>query len=448
MKLRRLLIVDDEESIGVTLKEALSDEGYYVWAVQNGYDALHTLEKCDIQVVLLDIWMQPLDGLEILKKIKEKCPHVAVVMMSGHGSIETAVIATKLGAFDYVEKPLSLERILVLLNNLNQILELEEENKRLRQEVDEKYGLIGESGALKQIKKLIQVVAPTNSWILITGENGTGKELVARELHHLSQRKDRAFVAVNCAAIPEGLIETELFGHEKGAFTGAYARKKGKFDMADGGTLFLDEIGDMSLHTQAKLLRILQEQQFERVGGNETIEIDVRVIAATNKDLSEEIKNNRFREDLYYRLNVIPFHIPPLRERKEDILSLSEYFLADVAKHNKVQKKSLSPRALKKLEEYHWPGNIRELRNLIERFAVMTESTEIGERDIILSHGVGNKEVEINACDLKGARGEFEKKFIMEKLSECEGNISKTAKAIGLERSHLHRKIKQHNIKL
>ena len=448
MKLRRLLIVDDEESIGVTLKEALSDEGYYVWAVQNGYDALHTLEKCEIQVVFLDIWMQPLDGLEVLKKIKEKFPHVAVIMMSGHGSIETAVTATKLGAFDYVEKPLSLERILVLLNNLNQILELEEENERLRQEVDEKYALIGESQVVKQIKKLIQVVAPTNSWILITGENGTGKELVARELHHLSQRKDRAFVAVNCAAIPEGLIETELFGHEKGAFTGAYARKKGKFDMADGGTLFLDEIGDMSLHTQAKLLRILQEQQFERVGGNETIQIDVRVIAATNKDLSEEIKNNRFREDLYYRLNVIPFHISPLRERKEDILSLSEYFLADIAKHNKAKKKSLAPRALKKLEEYHWPGNIRELRNLIERFAVMTESTEIGERDVILSHGAGNKEVEISACDLKGARGEFEKQFIMEKLSECEGNVSKTAKAIGLERSHLHRKIKQHNIKL
>src|SRR3989338_4447212 len=318
----------------------------------------------------------------------------------------------------------------------------EEENERLRQEVDEKYALIGESQVVKQIKKLIQVVAPTNSWILITGENGTGKELVARELHHLSQRKDRAFVAVNCAAIPEGLIETELFGHEKGAFTGAYARKKGKFDMADGGTLFLDEIGDMSLHTQAKLLRILQEQQFERVGGNETIQIDVRVIAATNKDLSEEIKNNRFREDLYYRLNVIPFHISPLRERKEDIRLLSEYFLTDIARHNKAKKKSLAPRALKKLEEYHWPGNIRELRNLIERFAVMTESTEIGERDVILSHGAGNKEVEISACDLKGARGEFEKQFIMEKLSECEGNVSKTAKAIGLERSHLHRKIK------
>ena len=448
MKLRRLLIVDDEESIRTSLKEALSDEGYYVWTAQNGHEALNTLEKSDVQVILLDIWMQPLDGMEVLKKVKEKFPHVAVIMMSGHGSIETAVTATKLGAFDYVEKPLSLEKIIVLLNNLNQVLELEQENKRLRQEVDEKYGLVGQSETVKQIRKLIQVVAPTNSWILITGENGTGKELVAHELHRSSHRKDRAFIAVNCAAIPEGLIETELFGHEKGAFTGAYVRKKGKFDLADGGTIFLDEIGDMSLHTQAKLLRILQEQQFERVGGNETIQVDVRVIAATNKNLSEEIKNGCFREDLYYRLNVIPFHVPPLRERKGDVKFLSEYFLADIAKHNGFEKKSLSAGAIKKLEEYDWPGNIRELRNLVERFAIMTEGIEIGEKEIILPMGDGGKKVEISLCDLKGARGEFEKKFIMEKLSECEGNISKTAKAIGLERSHLHRKIKQHGIKL
>src|SRR3989338_412126 len=286
----------------------------------------------------------------------------------------------------------------------------EEENERLRQEVDEKYALIGESQVVKQIKKLIQVVAPTNSWIMITGENGTGKELVARELHHLSQRKDRAFVAVNCAAIPEGLIETELFGHEKGAFTGAHARKKGKFDMADGGTIFLDEIGDMSLHTQSKLLRILQEQQFERVGGNETIQIDARVIAANNKNLPEEIKNNRFREDLYYRLNVIPFYIPPLRERKEDIKLLSEYFLTDIARHNGIEKKSFSRGAIRKLEAYNWPGNVRELRNLIERFAVMTEGSEMVERDVILPNMnmAEDKKTEISPCDLKGARGKFE----------------------------------------
>ncbi len=447
MKLRRVLIVDDEESIRVSLKDVLNDEGYHVWTASNGSEALSILEKADIHVVLLDIWMTPLDGMEVLKKIKAKFPHVAVIMMSGHGSIETAVAATKLGAFDYVEKPLSLEKIIVLLNNLNQVLELEEENTRLRQQIDKKYDLIGQSQAVGKIKKLIQVVAPTNSWILITGENGTGKELVAHELYRLSQRKDRAFVPVNCAAIPEGLIETELFGHEKGAFTGAYNKKKGKFDLADGGTLFLDEIGDMSLHTQAKLLRILQEQQFERVGGSETIQVDVRVIAATNKNLEEEIKNNRFREDLYYRLNVIPFYISPLRERKEDIKDLSEYFLTDIAKHNGIEKKSLSPEAIKKLETYDWPGNIRELRNLIERFAIMTVGSEIGERDVILPRAMDNK-IDMSSLDLKGARGEFEKKYILEKLSECEGNVSKTAKAIGLERSHLHRKMKQHNIKL
>ena len=447
MKLRRVLIVDDEESIRVSLKDVLNDEGYHVWTASNGSEALSILEKADIHVVLLDIWMTPLDGMEVLKKIKAKFPHVAVIMMSGHGSIETAVAATKLGAFDYVEKPLSLEKIIVLLNNLNQVLELEEENTRLRQQIDKKYDLIGQSQAVGKIKKLIQVVAPTNSWILITGENGTGKELVAHELYRLSQRKDRAFVPVNCAAIPEGLIETELFGHEKGAFTGAYNKKKGKFDLADGGTLFLDEIGDMSLHTQAKLLRILQEQQFERVGGSETIQVDVRVIAATNKNLEEEIKNNRFREDLYYRLNVIPFYISPLRERKEDIKDLSEYFLTDIAKHNGIEKKSLSPEAIKKLETYDWPGNIRELRNLIERFAIMTVGSEVGERDVILPRAMDNK-IDMSSLDLKGARGEFEKKYILEKLSECEGNVSKTAKAIGLERSHLHRKMKQHNIKL
>ncbi len=446
MKEKTLLIVDDELSILTTLEGALSDEEYQVYTAQNGKEALDLLKKHEVQIVLLDIWMSPMGGLETLKNIKSQFPNVGVIMMSGHGNIETAVIATKMGAYDYVEKPLSLEKLILVIQNLLSALALGEENKKLKEQNNESYELIGESPAMKKIKQLIALIAPTNSWILITGENGTGKELVAHELHHLSQRRGHAFVAVNCAAIPENLIESELFGHEKGAFTGAYAQKRGKFDLANGGTLFLDEIGDMSLNTQAKILRILQEQRFERIGGNQTIQIDVRVIAATNKNLLQEIENGCFREDLYYRLNVIPFKIPSLRERKDDIEDLASYFLDQIAQKNGKEKKKLNPDALKKLKSYEWPGNVRELRNLIERFDIMTEGPVIEAKDIVLP--IVTKAFDDMPDNLKDARGEFEKVYIQKKLEENHGNVSETAKAIGLERTHLHRKIKQYQIKI
>ncbi|MBI2608241.1 MAG: sigma-54-dependent Fis family transcriptional regulator [Deltaproteobacteria bacterium] len=446
MRLRNILIIDDELSIRETLSGVLKDENYKVWTAHNEVETLRVLSQEDIHVVFLDILMKPVDGIELLKRIKERYSKVIVIMMSGHGTIETAVQATKLGAYHFIEKPLSLEKILVILENAFQSKELEEENERLRLEKYQNVDLIGRSQAISKIREFIKMVAPTNSWVLISGENGTGKEMVARNLHHLSLRFHREFVAVNCAAIPENLIESELFGYEKGAFTGAYSQKKGKFDLADGGTLFLDEIGDMSLHTQSKVLRILQEQKFERVGGTKTIEVDVRVIAATNKDLKKEIGEGRFREDLYYRLNVIPFHIPPLRERKEDIKPLAHFFLSEIALENNKGNIKITDRAYERLYQYDWPGNIRELRNLIERFAIMSQTETIDVEGVVLPterFQSGNF-----SSDFRSARENFEKKFIEEKLKEFNGNISKTAQSIGVERSHLHRKIKQYEIKV
>jgi two-component system nitrogen regulation response regulator NtrX len=367
--------------------------------------------------------------------------------MSGHGTIETAVKATKLGAFDFIEKPLSLDKIIILVNNAINLMRLQEENVLLKEKVSHQYELTGTSPAITELKEMISIVAPTNAWILIMGENGTGKELVARSIHHLSLRSHKDIVEVNCAAIPEELIESELFGHEKGAFTGATEKKRGKFDLAHEGTIFLDEVADMSLKAQAKILRILQEKKFERVGGNKLIDMDVRVLAASNKDLEEEMKAGRFRQDLYYRLHVIPLVVPPLRERKEDINPLVERFILDFTTKEGLEPKTLTDDALALLMKHDWPGNVRELKNIIERMIILTPDDEITAKDIPSLNIKDESETAFGAQaaagdSLKDAKMDFERQFILKKLEENEGNISKTADAIGLERSNLHKKLK------
>lgn len=447
-----ILIVDDEESICQSLKAILSDEGHNILVATSGEEALKIMEEDMPRLILLDIWLPGIDGLETLEQIKSLYPNVIVIMMSGHGTIETAVKATKLGAFDFIEKPLSLDKVLIMVNNALSIIQLEEENVLLREKVAHQYELTGVSPQINELKEMISIVAPTNAWILIMGENGTGKELVARSIHHLSHRSQKPIVEVNCAAIPEELIESELFGHEKGAFTGATEKKRGKFDLAHEGTIFLDEVADMSLKAQAKILRILQEKKFERVGGNKVIDMDVRVLAATNKDLEKEMEEGRFRQDLYYRLHVIPLIIPPLRERKEDIKPLAERFLLDAAVKEGEKQKVLTDEALALLTAHDWPGNVRELKNIMERLVILTPSGEIAARDIpplsiktehknIISKN-GNIALDLISDSLKDAKLDFEKQFILKKLEENEGNITKTAEAIGLERSNLHKKLK------
>jgi two-component system nitrogen regulation response regulator NtrX len=377
-------------------------------------------------------------------------------MMSGHGTIETAVKATKLGAYDFIEKPLSLEKVLLCIQNAVKVGELVEENRSLKAKLARENEIIGVSKPMRQLKEQIAIAAPTSGWVLITGENGTGKELVARAIHHLSKRRLKPFIEVNCAAIPEELIESELFGHEKGAFTGATTQRKGKFDLAHEGTLFLDEIGDMSLKTQAKVLRILQERKFERVGGNRTIEVDVRVIAATNKDLDEEIGRGNFREDLYYRLNVLPFHVPPLRERPEDIPLLASHFLEYFCSKESRENKRLTSSAMEALQNYPWPGNVRELKNIIERLVIMAPQQEISELQlpavIRTRQEPAGKPHYASATGESGtfreAREEFERDFILQKLEENDWNVSRTAEIIEIERSNLHRKIKAFGIEL
>jgi two-component system nitrogen regulation response regulator NtrX len=376
-------------------------------------------------------------------------------MISGHGTIETAVRATKLGAFDFIEKPLSLDKVLIAVSNALRMKELYTENEELKRVAGNEHELIGATQSMAALREQIMRVAPTNASVLISGANGTGKELVARSIHYYSQRYDKSFVAINCAAIPEELIESELFGHEKGAFTGALAQKKGKFDLADGGTLFLDEIGDMSLKTQAKVLRILQERCFERVGGTRLVTVDVRIIAATNKDLDEEIRLGRFREDLYYRLNVVPFRVPSLRERADDIPMLVQHFIDLFYRKEGREPKQFVPEALEALQRYHWPGNVRELKNIIERILIMTSGRLITCDDIPDLYG-GHGDEPLPPCPtlegalalstLREAREEFEREFIVQKLEENDWNISRTAEIIELERSNLHRKIKSYGI--
>ncbi|MDX9821621.1 MAG: sigma-54 dependent transcriptional regulator [Syntrophales bacterium] len=450
---KSILIVDDEESIRQTLGGILADEGYEVLTAGSGEDALKMIEEELPNLVLLDIWLPGMDGIEVLKVIRSNYPQIRVVMISGHGTIETAVKATKLGAFDFIEKPLSLENVILVANHALDMIRLEEENVLLREKIHNEYELTGNSPAIVELKEVIALVAQTNAWILIMGENGTGKELVARSLHRRSKRAEKPFVEVNCAAIPEELIESELFGHEKGAFTGATAKKRGKFDLAHEGTLFLDEVADMSLKAQAKILRILQEKKFERVGGNTFIMTDVRVLAATNKDLETEMETGRFRQDLFYRLNVIPLVIPPLRERKEDIPALVECFLRDFAVKEGEAPKRLSDDAINVLLRHSWPGNVRELKNIIERLVIMTPSDVITAKDIP-ALGMGADKipeepcVPISADSYREAKMDFERQFLVKKLKEFNGNISRTAEAIGLERSNLHRKIKSYGIEV
>jgi two-component system nitrogen regulation response regulator NtrX len=447
---KQILVVDDEERIRQSLNGILKDEGYEVVESKEGTQALKHLEVDPPDLVLLDIWMPGMDGMEVLERMKGQVPSLPVIMISGHGNIELAVKAVKLGAYDFIEKPLSLEKVLLSVNNALLFSKLEQENRALRQEVERKYEIVGNSAEVQQLKEQIKIVAPTNGWVLINGENGTGKELIARAIHRLSLRAERSFVEVNCAAIPEELIESELFGHEKGSFTGAFTKRRGKFDLAHEGTLFLDEIADMSLKTQAKILRILQEQKFERVGGTEMIYVDVRVIAATNRDLMEEIQKGKFREDLFYRLNVIPLTAPPLRERRSDIPLLVEYFIKAFCLENNKEKKKISPEAMELLTGYAWPGNVRELKNLVERMVIMTRGPVIEEKDVpdpVQEHRKAPLEYSFFDFELlRDARREFEKRFIMKKLSENDENISKTAEMIGIERSNLHRKIKSYEI--
>ncbi|HWP35132.1 MAG TPA: sigma-54 dependent transcriptional regulator [Thermodesulfobacteriota bacterium] len=451
-----VLIVDDESSIRSSLAGVLRDEGYEVREADGGAAALAAVAEQEPDVVLLDIWMPGMDGIETLTRLKASHPELPVVIMSGHGTIETAVKATKLGAYDFIEKPLSIEKVTLTVRNALEVSRLQSENVRLRQQMARREEMIGQSRAIRELREQIARAAPTNGWILIRGENGTGKELVAATIHRLSRRADQPFVEVNCAAIPEELIESELFGHERGAFTGAIRSRKGKFEQADGGTLFLDEIGDMSLKTQAKVLRVLEEGTFERVGGGQPIRVDVRVIAATNKDLVEEMRHGRFREDLYYRLNVIPFYVPPLRERKEDIPLLVEHFLDRFATEVAgSERKRLAPEALELLMAHDWPGNVRELRNLIERLVIMTPGPLIRAEDVPLPAARAGADRRLEAWQrpflarsLRDARSHFEREYLRARLAEHGWNISRTAEAIGIERSNLHRKIKQYGIEL
>jgi two-component system nitrogen regulation response regulator NtrX len=448
---RTILVVDDEETIIQSLNGILMDEGYDVVSANSGAGALEKIEEVMPELVLLDIWMPGIDGIETLVKIKETNPHLPVVMMSGHGTIETAVKATKLGAYDFIEKPLSLEKVLLCVNNALDYFRLAEEVSLLKEKERHRYRITGNSKAIKHLKEQIKVVAPTSAWVLITGENGTGKELVAHTIHAQSPRSNKPMIEVNCAAIPEELIESELFGHEKGAFTGATTMKKGKFDLAHEGTLFLDEISDMSLKAQSKTLRILQEQKFERVGGAKTIHVDVRVIAATNKDLETEIEKGNFRDDLYFRLNVIPITVPALRERVEDIPELVNEFLDDISPRTNLELKEFSQKAIDLLKKYHWPGNVRELKNLVERLVIMIPEKVIQDKDIPppFNRALDLKqtsESSLMAGSFKDAKIEFEKAFIAQKLREFNGNISQTAEAIGIERSNLHKKIKAYGL--
>jgi len=441
-----VLVVDDEEGIRETLSGIFEDEGCDVLTSSSGEETIELVKEQNLDLVFLDIWLPGMDGIQALEEIKALRPDLPVIMISGHGNIELAVKATKVGAYDFLEKPLSLERVLLVAKRALERRLLEMENKALKQNLIKKYRLVGSSQKMVLLKEQIEMVAQSNSRVLILGESGSGKELVARLLHEHSKGAGNPFIEVNCAAIPQELIESELFGHEKGSFTGAFERKKGKFELADGGTLFLDEVGDMSLSAQSKVLRVIEIQEFQRVGGSKNIKVDVRIIVATNKDLKEEIKKGTFREDLLYRLDVIPIAVPPLREKKEDIPELVEYFLEYFASEYGQRSKKVTPEALKMLQAYDWPGNIRELRNVIERLVIMTLSDTITAKNLVLTEPT--REDYFIHKTLREARDAFEKAFITKRLKEHNWNISRTAEAMQIERSNLHKKIKAYDIKV
>jgi two-component system nitrogen regulation response regulator NtrX len=446
MKQVRILVVDDEPGIRQSLCGVLEDEGYVARSVESGEACLEELGRESWELIFLDIWLPGQDGMEVLARIQEMpAPdRPVVVMISGHGNIETAVRATKLGAFDFLEKPLSIEKVSVVAKNALEHRRLNLENTRLKGDTESKYRIIGECVPMKALRQQLALMAGTNGRVLIYGESGTGKELVAHALHSMSPRSNEPFVEVNCAAIPEELIESELFGHVKGSFTSAHEAKIGKFQKADGGTLFLDEVGDMSLRTQSKVLRALEEQRFEPVGAAESMQVDVRVVAATNKVLEEEIERGNFREDLFYRLNVIPFHVPPLRDRAGDIPLLADYFLQEFTRAYGRKPKELTPEAYRLLQEYHWPGNVRELRNLIERIVILNPQVRVDARHIPLN--VTKRSVVDRPMDRFGSLQELreavEREYILKKLEEANGNVTRTAELLGLERSNLYRKMK------
>ncbi|MDL2266366.1 sigma-54 dependent transcriptional regulator [Desulfovibrio sp. OttesenSCG-928-G15] len=479
----RLLIIDDEEGIRISLRGILEDEGYTVFDAPSAEEGLAFLERESVDLVFLDIWLPGMDGLALLEKLHPQYPSLPVLMISGHGTIETAVTAIKKGAHDFIEKPLSLEKVIIAVERALEFSDLKKENRELKEQLGERVSTMpmGASPVMVALREQISRVAPLDTWVLITGENGTGKELAARSVHSASRRSAKPLVAVNCAAIPEELIESELFGHEKGAFTGADTMKIGKFEMADQGTLFLDEIGDMSLKTQAKILRILQEKTFERVGGNKVFHADVRVIAATNKDLEAAIASGEFREDLYYRLKVFPLYVPPLRERGEDVFLLMDFFTATLAQDLALAPVTFSTDAKKALRAYAWPGNVREVRNFIERMLILHSGNEVSAKQLPeeflnaqakpqrafegKSSGQAAKKADAGKAEyaddeqeglhlppdaldtnFKNARSAFEAHFLAAKLKEFDGNISRLAEAIGLERSYLSRKLKQYNI--
>jgi len=460
----RILIVDDEAGVRASLSGILSDEGYRVDAVETGEAGIKAVEANRYELALLDVWLPGIDGIETLTRIQAVDPDLPVVVISGHGTVETAVKAVRLGAADFIEKPLSLERILLAVSNSLRRRKLEQEVRALKAEVEHRHQIVGESDAIKELLRVIAQAAPSNGRVLITGENGTGKELVARGIHQQSLRSAGPFVEVNCAAIPEELIESELFGHTKGSFTGAVSSRKGKFEIADGGTLFLDEIGDMTLKTQAKVLRALQEQKIEPVGGAASVSVDVRVIAATNKNLEDEIRKGAFRDDLYFRLNVIPIYVIPLRERRFDIPMLVRHFSREYAAEYGRHIKDYSPGAMEVLVAHDWPGNVRELRNMVERLVIMAKGDVVQVSDLgvlrspMVAEGNGSSSVSptlaatgpasapqapiVDFETLSLAREDFERRYIAKKHESCHGNMSRTAEALGVERSYLYKKMK------
>lgn len=445
--MKSILVVDDEKSIRESLTGILQDEGFTPTSVDSGEKAIEKISEDRPDLILLDIWMPGMDGLETLTKIRDIYPDQLVVMMSGHGTIETAVRSTKLGAYDFIEKPLSLEKVLLCIQNAVKIGQLVEENRELKAQIGKEHEMIGSSKLIKELKKQIRIAAPTSGWILITGENGTGKELVARSIHHHSQRYDKPFVEVNCAAIPEELIESELFGHEKGSFTGATTQRRGKFDQAHQGTLFLDEIGDMSLKTQAKVLRVLQDGEVEPVGAGTPFRVDVRVIAATNKDLVTEVQQGRFREDLYYRLAVVMLHTPALREHPDDIPLLVTHFTDHYCQEYNRRPKTWAEVALAKLQRHPWPGNIRELKNVVERAVIMELDDTIGHIELAARPTSGGLDDLLDAASLSDFQRASEIAYLMHQLDRHGWNVAATARAIGTPRSNLYKKMQAYDIK-
>jgi two-component system nitrogen regulation response regulator NtrX len=437
-----ILIVDDERGIRETLRAVMEDDGFVAEAVATGEECLKAVERRAYGCILLDVWLPGIDGLETLRQLRESGSEAAVVIISGHGNVETAVRATKLGAFDFIEKPLSIEKTVLTVRNALKQRRLELLNAELRAELAREYVMVGESVAMRALRKQISVVAPTDGRVLIYGESGTGKELVARAIHVQSQRAAAPFIEVNSAAIPEELIESELFGHVKGSFTGATAAKKGKFELADGATIFLDEVGDMSAKVQAKVLRVLEEQRFEPVGSGTAISVDVRVLSATNKRLDEEIERGHFRADLFYRLNVIPFELPPLRERLEDVPLLVDHFNRIFSKAYGKRSKEFLPDAVEDLQNYSWPGNVRELKNTVERVVIMQPGVKVSASDLPPRGKEEAPAASFRFPSFKEATDAYHREFIQRKLEEADGNVSRAAELMGVDRSHLYRRMR------